>query len=57
MPTFDYLCDCGKKEMDRLVQCSDTIVICECGKKMKKQVSAPNIGGMDEFGRSKSKEE
>lgn len=51
MPIFDYKCLCGKEKKDYLV--FNEKVICKCGKEMIKQVSAPNINGMDKFGRSK----
>lgn len=53
MVTFDFKCKCGIVLIDKLVKKHDEIVLCECGKKMKKCISAPNIGGMDNLGRSK----
>ncbi len=54
MITLDYKCSCGHEEIDNLVKSSSEKVICvKCGKEMVQQFSAPNIGGMDKFGRSK----
>lgn len=53
MPTFDYKCDCGKTKMNHIVKKYDDVVKCECGKEMKKGIAVPNIGGMDNLGRSK----
>lgn len=55
MPIFDYNCTCGEKKDDELVKNSDEIVICDyCGNRMKKGISAPNLGGFDKNGTSKS---
>lgn len=41
MPIFDYKCECGHDESDKLVKAHDSTVICpECGKPMTKQLSA-----------------
>lgn len=52
MPIYDYKCECGKTKQNVLAKFSDTIK-CECGKEMERCISAPNIGGMDNLGRSK----
>jgi len=41
VPFFDYECECGHKEDDKLVRNSETKVECpKCGAQMKRQVSA-----------------
>ena len=52
MPIYDYKCKCGEVVKDRLASHSEEVK-CKCGKKMDRCISAPNIGGMDEFGRTK----
>jgi predicted nucleic acid-binding Zn ribbon protein len=53
MPIFDYKCKCGKEKLNKLVKKHDETVKCDCGKKMYKKICSPNIGGMDNIGRSK----
>lgn len=53
MPIYDYKCpSCGKEKNDELVRSFCSEVKCDCGEIMNQKISAPNIGGMDEFGRS-----
>lgn len=50
----DYKCpDCKALKKDEYTKKGD-VVTCKCGSKMDKCVSAPNIGGMDNLGRSGS---
>lgn len=55
MPTFDYKCPkCGDEAHNVRVQRHDWKVECnECKTVMNKMISAPNLGGMDKYGRSK----
>lgn len=57
MPIFDYNCDCGAIKMDEFVLKYDKKVLCECGKDMKKAVSAPALGNMGANGISIPKEQ
>lgn len=54
MPVYEYLCpNCGKQE-DRMVKFEDrNNQVCQCGEKTNKRISAPNLGGFDDYGRSK----
>jgi len=53
MPIYDYVCpSCGKEKKDELVRNFCTEVKCECGEVMTQSVSAPYVGGMDQYGRS-----
>lgn len=41
MPFFDYVCECGHGEADKLVKNSEVKVECpKCGAFMQKQISA-----------------
>jgi predicted nucleic acid-binding Zn ribbon protein len=60
VPTFEYKCSniyCDNNEgFDKMVKKHDEDVFCpKCGVFSVKQLSAPSIGGMDKFGRSKTK--
>lgn len=39
MPIYDYQCECGAEKKDEFVQAWDTIILCDCGKQMKKKPS------------------
>ena len=53
MPIFDFKCaKCDTEYLNRLVSANAT-QYCKCGEKLVKQICAPNVGGMDEVGRSK----
>ena len=53
MPIFDYYCpSCNIEVKDVRVQKYDQVVECTCGKRLKKKISASNICGMDNLGRS-----
>lgn len=40
MPLFDYACECGHEEKDKLVKSHDQPVECQkCGARMRKQVA------------------
>lgn len=42
MPIYDYKCECGAEEADKMVKSSTTPVTCtKCGKDMQRQLSAP----------------
>ncbi len=41
MPLFDFKCECGHEEQDKLVRTHDSKIECaKCGALMQKQVSA-----------------
>lgn len=46
MPIFDYSCECGTTKVNEFVRKHDDKVLCECGKQMKKGISAPSLGNM-----------
>jgi len=53
MPVYDFKCKgCGGVSLNQLVKYGEFIK-CKCGKTMERCISAPNIGGMDKFGRTK----
>ena len=57
MPLYEFECKCGNKEtlqlpMDKRHSIPDCPI---CGEYMKRVVSNVSLGGMDEYGRSKSK--
>ena len=54
MPTYDYVCPKCKKEHPNLIVSYDAKMFCNCGTELKRQLSAPNLGGMDDVGRSKT---
>lgn len=45
MPIYDFKCKCGKEKLDHMVQSFTTEVKCDCGKKMHKLLSRPNLVG------------
>lgn len=54
MPIFDYQCpSCNEEKLDEWTRNFQEKVKCpKCDTIMEKKISAPNIGGMDQFGRS-----
>jgi len=55
MPTYDYFCDCGAVKLDEIVKHFKEVVKCEeCGQEMARGLAAPNLGGFDKQGSSKS---
>lgn len=57
MPRYQYKCECGRREEAFLPMSEcNKVISCECGRKMKKVITAPAIGGMDNLGRSRNTE-
>lgn len=52
MPIFDYKCSCGLDKLNELAK-FDEVILCDCGKEMKKQIGSPRLGNMDKYGSSK----
>jgi putative FmdB family regulatory protein len=54
MPIFDYKCrHCSHEELNHLVKKHDEEVMCKkCKKQMSQKISRPNLGRMDNLGRS-----
>jgi putative FmdB family regulatory protein len=54
MPTHDFKCPRCKHTQEDWVRNDREVTKCDkCGHIMDKQVSAPNLGGMDKLGRTK----
>lgn len=62
MPIFDYSCKtptcfASDETVEKLVKKYDDEVLCiVCEQPMKKQLSVPSLGGMDEAGRSQPRD-
>ncbi|MCH9621020.1 MAG: hypothetical protein S4CHLAM20_04340 [Chlamydiia bacterium] len=55
MPVYQYKCSCGKEKEEFLPMSEyKKSMLCECGEKMKKIVSAPSLSGFNSLGQSKN---
>lgn len=53
MPTYEFKCKCGKTFEEILsIDKRNEPVKCKCGKQTTRNITAPNLTGFDNLGRS-----